>query len=247
MRWPRAAAERQIANELAAAIEQQAPREVAHDAVEVVLDDDHAVNRGAIDGGVQLRGAARVEVRGRLIQDQRVGPRGQRRGERDALLLAAREAIDAPRGAIGQPNGRQRFGDARWHLGGRHPQVLQAERHLVLDRQHGELARRILEDGADAFGQVTGRKGDGRATVDLDLAAQVGVFAERDQTGQAQAEGALARTARAGQQHPFARGDRERDVVQGRRTARQIASAQTLDAKHRARRVPGAPDPARSC
>jgi hypothetical protein len=57
-----------------------------------VLDEDHralAIGEDAAQRLANERGAVRVEVRGRLVEQEQLGAEREDAGEREALLLAA--------------------------------------------------------------------------------------------------------------------------------------------------------------
>ncbi len=66
---------------------------VRHNTIEVVFNQ-HQRGAGGIGNrmhrGVELGGAAWIEMGARLVQDERLGPHRQRGGQRDALLLTTR-------------------------------------------------------------------------------------------------------------------------------------------------------------
>ena len=97
----------------------------------------------------RTRPPRRVEVRRRLVEDEHLGPRRQHPGDREALLLAARQAV-RPTALEAVEARPRRAPRARGpHRVERPGAVLEAERDVVLDSLHDQLAGRILEDEAD--------------------------------------------------------------------------------------------------
>ena len=81
----------------------------------------------------QLILAARVQVRGRLVEYQHLGRGRQHRREREALLLPPGQSrrIAAPK--LRKARKSQHLRHAPLHLLARHPRVLKPERDLALD------------------------------------------------------------------------------------------------------------------
>ena len=98
----------------------------------VVRDEQGGGLRRLQDGAHLLRQAlaqVHVEVGKRLVQQQQLGPRRQRAGQRHALLLAARQLVWKALLAAVQPHQRQHLGHAGLALGP--GQVVDAEAHVV--------------------------------------------------------------------------------------------------------------------
>jgi hypothetical protein len=121
---------------------------------------------------------------------------GQDAGEREALLLTAREPFDAVAAAMLQADPVQSFVDARVHFAARHGQVLQAEGNFLLEREHAELSLRVLEDHAHTLRHVRHRRVTSIAPVDADATLQVTLDEVRDGAIQAQAKRAFAAPTR---------------------------------------------------
>src|SRR5207245_7510165 len=90
----------------------------AEQRIETMLDDEEralAPDRERREGGDDLARADGVEVRGRLVEHKRVRTHRQKRGERDALLRATGQRVEAP-GSLGpEPGCRTRLGDPLAH------------------------------------------------------------------------------------------------------------------------------------
>ena len=92
---------------------------------------------------------ARVERRGRLVEQQNVRVRHEHGGDRDALLLAAGELIRRPLGELGDVEEREHVVDAPFDLGAFEPEVERSERHFVAHGRREELGVGALEHEAD--------------------------------------------------------------------------------------------------
>ena len=140
-------------------------RSLEHDAP--AIEHDHAVRldgllhemghvheRGAClgepahhaqDGGA----AAHVEERPGLVEHEHVGLHGERSGDGDALLLAAREAGGVRCGIVVERNAVQLASHARCDLFAREAEVLRPEGNVVLDDARYDLVVWVLEDEAE--------------------------------------------------------------------------------------------------
>jgi hypothetical protein len=110
--------------------------------LEPVLDDDHGVVACVRDTCEQLEQclhAGRIEVRGRLVEDEQVRFVRKHAGDREALLLAARQRRRRAAFEPGEADQPQRVGDTLLHHVARPATVLEAERDLVGDARHHEL------------------------------------------------------------------------------------------------------------
>ena len=165
--------------------------------------------------GEEVGGPARIQVRGRLVQDEdaRAGPRARRR----ARAAAARRpragrsaAARSPRG----PTSRERLRHPGEHPAAEPAAVLEAERDVVLDALHDELALGVLEDDPDARRQRGGLPGPGLGPVDLERALECAVEVARHEAGDGERERALAGSGRPDDQQRLPRPHLERDVRQ---------------------------------
>ena len=107
----------------------------------------------------QLVARHRVELGGRLVEQQQPRPGGQRRAERHALELAARQLV---RRAVEQPGDAERerrLLDPARDRGRAPAAVLERERELRAHRPHHDLRLGVLEQRAGDGGQL------GRAVV----------------------------------------------------------------------------------
>jgi hypothetical protein len=124
-----------------------------------VLDHDHrhvaALGDARKDATYRTR-AIRVEVRGRLVQEQharseRKDPRG-----REALLLTARERRGRPVLAVWEADISERPVDTWPDVSGRDAVVLETESDIVAGSRHHELRLGVLEHQARsaAYGEL---------------------------------------------------------------------------------------------
>ena len=96
---------RAVANPAVGA-DREHPVGVLHDPLEPVLGDqrgDAEVVDEPGDRGQHVLGRGRVERRGRLVEHEHLGVRGQHRADRDPLLLPAGELVQRPAAQVGEP------------------------------------------------------------------------------------------------------------------------------------------------
>ena len=121
--------------------------------VGLVLDHHHreaAARPDTVDGGQDVRGAGRVQVRGGLVQDEQRGFQRKHRGQRHALLLATGEFQHAPAPESRKPGQVQGVVDAAMDFRRIEQVVLQRESDLFLHREGHDLILRVLEQHVDA-------------------------------------------------------------------------------------------------
>ena len=170
----------------------------------------------ALDRVEEERGRVGVELGRRLVEQQQLRLERQRRGEADALQLAARELDRLPAPEVQRVDGLERALDARPDLGGRSAEVLEPERDLVRDDRHHDLVLRILEDRRDRPGEL-GRAGRPRVEAgDDDPAGEAAAVEVRHEPGQRPQQGRLAGAGGAEQRDDLAGLELERDVSQRR-------------------------------
>ena len=212
-----------------AVLARAAVREQLDDAVDqrqpllgVVVDDDQrrpAVGDGAGDGLADQRRAGRIELRGRFVEQQQPGARGQRPGEHEALLLPAGEGRGGAVAPVRERHRGERPVHGRPDLLRRRPDVLQPERDVVPGAGHHQLGVGVLEDDRRAgAGEVGEPAVDRRRALGL-----TGVRAE--QPCQRVQQRGLARAGGAGEQHPLAGRDRQVDVPHGPGVAARVPEA----------------------
>ena len=154
---------------------------------DAVLDEHHryvATLRDASQYVADRARAVRVEVRGRLIEEQNARSEHEDPGDRESLLLSTRERRGRAIFAVREADVRQRAVDSRPDLRRRDAVVLEAERHVVACAGHDELRFRILQHQA------------GRA-LDTELALLLAATAAIKQAGKRVEERALPRARRS--------------------------------------------------
>jgi hypothetical protein len=138
------------------------------------------------------RCAIRIEIGGRFVEDDDLGPRSQHPGERDALLLTPRQAVRPTALETLETRLGDRLTDANTHGIKRPVAILEAERDLILDTLHHQLRPRILEDETHVAGDLAplsaARVDAGNGEVACDSPRELAW----DQTGDGKTEGTLA-------------------------------------------------------
>ena len=170
-----------------------------------------------------------VEVGERLVEQQDVGPDGERAGERHALLLAARELARQARAEAREPDQRQRLLDAFFDVGLRQFAHLQAKGDVL---RHGEVGeqRVALEDHA---GVALPRRQQGDVA-----AAELHLARGRLDEARDHAQGRGLAAARGAEQHQeFAIGDRQRDVLDRMEVAVALDQSVDVEARHQTTRA----------
>ena len=118
--------------------------------MEIVGGDDH---RGAelvqgIEQMEQPQRHFRIDVAGRLVGDEQLGPADHRAGDGDALLLAARQGRRPGAGAVGEADPGEHLAHRRLEILVLDPGDPQRQRDIVEGRQVRDQPE-ILEDDAD--------------------------------------------------------------------------------------------------
>ena len=125
--------------------------------VDALLGEDGGAPR-PLDRAEERRRAGRVELRGRLVEQEqlRARARAPMRGRPAAAhRRRARPCVASAR--CGAPTVGERRLDARPdQRAGSSAEVLEAERHLVLDPRHHDLVLGVLEDDGDGAGERGG-------------------------------------------------------------------------------------------
>ena len=146
-----------------------------------------------------------VEIGQRLVEQQHVGPKNQRTGQRHALLLAAGQLSRQPVAEMIEPHQPQRLGDLRRHLRLRHLAHLEAERD-VLGHRHVRKQRIALEHQA-------GVALPWRQRGDVALAQAHAARRRLDEAGDDPQGRGLAAAGRAEQDQKLAIADVDRNVI----------------------------------
>ncbi len=206
--------------------------------------DGATVRADAVEHAEQVAAADRIEVGGRLVQEEHVGLERQQPRDREPLLLAAGERRRVAALEAREPDGLERGLDARRHVGGGHAELLEAEDDLLRDVGREELRLEVLEHHADAAGELADRRTHDRCAAEADLAAHLRRREARHEAREAAHEGRLAGARRShddgqaagreAQRHAVERGERsagiaarEVDRLDGRRHRSAHPSATT--------------------
>ena len=218
--------------------------------VDPVLHDDDGHGPGPAErrqaGGERARGR-RVEVGRRLVEHQDPGPRRQRAGEREPLLLAAGQ-LRRPRPL--QPSKAdlvERLGHAGQHRLAGPAAALEPERDVVLDAFHHQLALGVLEHEPDPRRHLRTRRRRRVEPIDRQPPLEVARELARHQSRDGQRERALARPRRPDDQQALAGLDLERDVGErldraaGEPEAQPVGADRARPAGARLRRQLGTP------
>jgi hypothetical protein len=126
-----------------------------------VVGDDHDrhVVTELADGLLDPGGRGRVERRAGLVHEQDVGVHGERAGDAQALLLAARERtprrVEPVLDLAPQAGPRERLLDQGVLVAALDPGELQAREHVLPDR-HGRERVGLLEHHADPHADLLG-------------------------------------------------------------------------------------------
>ena len=179
--------------------------------------------------GEHLLLAHRIELGGRLVEDQEVRLHRQRRRDSKPLLLAAREFVRVLLLHAVQAHGSQNLWNARQHLLTRHAQVLQRESDLVFDGCGEELRLRVLEHRAHVLGQRADRMVERIQAGHRGLPKKTSTVELGHDPVQRQAQRRLAGTRRPNQAQKLALADLERDVVQNQVRGARIPVRHLVD------------------
>ena len=175
--------------------------------VHPMLDHHHRRARAlddGLDGGAHLGDAARIQVRGRLVQEQQARAHRENRRERQALLLPARQLRRRMMQGHVQARRAQGLLHARPDRLAGNPQVLHAESHVVTHASQDHLGLRILHEQAHAA------PGLGRHdAVNGERAGGLALLGAAQQARQAAHQRRLARPGRPEHQHALTRRDIE--------------------------------------
>ena len=200
----------------------------AQHAIGALLRHDHrrSCRAGKLD---RLLGALRVELRGRLVEQQQLWLQRQHRREADALELAAGELGHAPLGEMRGTNGGEPLGHPRADVRRRRADVLQPERDLGGHAREHDLVLRVLEERRDGSRQVSRPRAPRVVAAHLDPAGEAAAVEVRHEAGQRPQQRGLATTGGTEQRYDLSRLELERDVVQRRVLGLRVGERQLLD------------------
>ena len=201
--------------------------------LEAVLDDhDRPVAARRQVGQALEHGhrARRVQVGGRLVEDEEARQRRQDVGQGEALLLAARQGARGTRLEAGQAHLREGRRDGRQHPVAVPATVLQPEGDLVGNVRHHELRFGILEDEADLPAKDARRRARHLVVTDEQRAGPRAGQGVRHDPRQRAGERALAAPRWADDEQQLAGVQREADVVEGRAGPARVRPAEPVRA-----------------
>ena len=207
-----------------------------HAGIVLHAQDDGAAGGQFVEEGRHVAGPRRIELGGRLIEDEDDGAHRDDAGDGHPLLLAARQREGLAIGEVGDTQAGQDGIDPRVHLRTRHGEVLQSEGELLADRLLGgrELVGGRREDDADPTQEGIGLAFGGVDAIDADAAGQRGPHDARDEAAGGQREGRLAGARPAGDADPLPGPDVQVDGLE-----RGLATAGIADADVRQDEAPG--------
>src|SRR5207249_8304049 len=164
---------------------------------------------GAADG---------VQVGRRLVEHHDRWAERQQPGDREALLLAARERRRVTSLEAREPDGRERTRDALRHLGRRDGGVLEPEHDLLGHVGREELRLEVLEHHADRAGELADAPPVDGLAQEADVAGHLGGHEARHEARETPRQRGLA--GAAGAHDDGERAGRELEIEAGERRPR---------------------------
>src|SRR4029077_14255982 len=140
------------------AVERPNPIDEGGDALNAMFGDHrrHAELGNQPEHDLQhVLGRLWVELRGRLIEHERIRMHGKSRGDGDALAFAAREGVDPAAPQRVDTDLVDHLLDALAHQGPWQSEILETKSELRLDVLEDELRLRMLKDEADVDPELT--------------------------------------------------------------------------------------------
>ena len=221
---------------LAGSVEEH-PSAVEEDDAVGALEGEGEPLLGADDGDAEptrpveeRAGGARVELRGRLVEEQEPRLEGERRGQADALELAAGEPGDRARRQVPRADGGERACNTAGDLARRRAEVLEAEGDLVLDARHDDLVLRILEERGHGAGEIGWPVRAGVQPRHGHRAREAAAVEVRNEPREGAEQGRLPRAGGTEQHDELSGLDRQRHVLQSRATRVRVGEGEPLDA-----------------
>jgi hypothetical protein len=171
----------------------------------------------------------RIELRGRLVEQQELGLERKRGRQAHPLELAGRQRLDAARGEVVRADSSERCVCPREDLGRRRSEVLEPESHLVLDPVEDDLILRVLEQHGHSAREL-GRPLQPRVAARyFDLAGETPAVEVRDEARECAQERRLPRAGRPQKGDDLARLEGEGHRIEGRLCAVRIREADRAD------------------
>jgi hypothetical protein len=212
-------------------IERPDPVDKGRDPFDAMLGDQ----RGHAELGDQphddlqdVFGGLRIQLRGGLVEHERLGVDGKGGRDRDALSLAAGEGVDASAAQVVDADLIDHLLDALSHQRTGEAEVLHPKRKLGFDVVENELRVRVLEDETNVRPELARGM---RARVEAarqDAATELAAGTVRDQPVEAPKQGRLPAPGRAPQQDHLARFDGGRHLDEGRPFGLRVSIADAL-------------------
>ena len=181
-----------------------------------------------IDGVEKGGGAVGVELRGRLVEEEKLRLECEGRGETDALELSAGELDSASLGQVRRADRFERAIDPSPDRSWLDADVLQPERDFVRDDRHHDLVLRILEHGGHGSRHLSRSDMTGVKTGDHDAALEPPTVEVRHEAGQRPQERRLPGTRWPEQRHALPGVELQRDAAQ-RCDGGRVGERQPLD------------------
>src|SRR5438132_7609456 len=233
-RWPRAAFRQRLPRRLVAqhpGIPRPDPIDKGCDPLDPMLRDHrrHAGLGHPAEHHLQhVLGSLWVELRGWLIEEERIRMHREGGGDRDALAFAAREGIDPAPSQRVDPHLVDHLLDALAHQRSRQSEVLETKGELCLDVLEHKLRIGMLKDEADVGRELTRRVVTGVEAADHDPAPELPSGAVRNQAVQAAKQGRLSAARGTAEEDYLAGLNRDRDRTQGRPVGLRVVIADGL-------------------
>ncbi len=188
-------------------------------------EDDRA--RGPFDVIEERIGGLDVELGRRLVEQEQPGLERERGREADPLQLAPGELDGAALGEMHRADLGERGVGTRPDSSRIDAEVLEPERHFVLDAGHHDLVLRILKDRGDGARELARAVRSRVETADLDTAGEAAAVEVRHEAGKGAEERRLAAPGRTEKRHDLAGLELERDVPK-RRNAPRVGEREPL-------------------
>jgi len=200
----------------------------AEHAIGALFGDDHgrACRPRELD---RLLRSLRVELGGRLVEQQHARFEREHRGEADALKLTAGELGHRPLRQVRCADRCERLRRSWADPLRRRAEVLEPERHLGGHAREHDLVLRVLEERRNGSREIGGTQAPRVMAGDLDAAGKTAPVEVRHEPGKRAQQRRLPTAGGAEQRDHLAGAELERDVVQRRRGCLRIAEGKVLD------------------
>ena len=163
----------------------------------------------------KLLGPGRIELRGRLVEQNHARSQRDRRGEAHALKLAARELSSSAVGKMLSTDELECLLHSAANLGRRRAEVLETKGDLVRDLGHHNLLLGVLKDARNRPGEVGRTRGPRVVAPELDGAAKSPTMEMRHEASEGSQERRLPGAGRPEERNQLSRLERQRHIDQG--------------------------------